>query len=140
MLTSEGELHRRQRRLLQPLFAHRQIGTYGAATVAAAERLASRWPAGGRLGQDGQRPGRDDPGAAGCSIDGDQRSHSGINALRSLLVTEPPELRDELRALSTSRLVGKAAQFRPGAQVSPLAASKLALRHLARRCQLLEAE
>ena len=63
-----------------------------------------------------------------------------INALRSLLVTAPPELRDQLRALSTSRLVGKAAQLRPGERVSPVAASKLALRHLARRCQLLEAE
>ena len=63
-----------------------------------------------------------------------------INALRSLLVTAPPELRDQLRALSTSRLVGKAAQLRPGERVSPLTASKLALRHLARRCQLLEAE
>src|SRR5207247_9497540 len=62
------------------------------------------------------------------------------NALRSLRVTTPPELRDQLRALSTSRLVGKAAQLRPGERVSPLAASKLALRHLARRCQLLEAE
>lgn len=63
-----------------------------------------------------------------------------INALRSLLVTAPPELRDQLRALSTTRLVGKAAQLRPGALGSPLAASKLALRHLARRCQTLEAE
>jgi transposase len=63
-----------------------------------------------------------------------------INALRSLLVTAPPELRDELRSLSTKRLVGKAALLRPGARVSPLAASKLALRHLACRCQLLEAE
>lgn len=62
-----------------------------------------------------------------------------INALRSLLVTAP-ELRDQLRALSTTRLVGKAAQLRPGEQVSPLAASKLALKHLARRCQALETE
>lgn len=63
-----------------------------------------------------------------------------INALRSLLVTAPAELRDELRALSTTRLVGKAAQLRPGEQVSPLSASKLGLRHLARRYQFLEAE
>jgi len=63
-----------------------------------------------------------------------------INALRSLLVTAPPELRDELRALSTSRLVGKAARLRPGPLDSPLTASKLALRHLARRYQALEAE
>ncbi len=54
-----------------------------------------------------------------------------INALRSLLVTAPPELRDQLRALSTTRLVRKTAQLRPGALGSPLAASKLALRHLA---------
>jgi transposase len=45
-----------------------------------------------------------------------------INALRSVLVTAPPELRDQLRALSTSRLVAKAAQLRPGEQVNPLAA------------------
>ena len=51
-----------------------------------------------------------------------------INALRSVLVTASPELRDQLRALSTTRLVGKAAQLRPGALGSPLAASKLALR------------
>jgi len=63
-----------------------------------------------------------------------------INALRSLLVTAPPELRDQLRALSTSRLVGTAAQLRPGQLDRPLCASKLALRHLARRCQTLEAE
>ncbi|HEY8703423.1 MAG TPA: transposase [Gaiellaceae bacterium] len=63
-----------------------------------------------------------------------------INALRSLLVTAPPELRDELRALSTSRLVGKAARLRPGPLDSTLTASKLALRHLARRYQALEAE
>ena len=62
------------------------------------------------------------------------------NALRSLLVTAPPELRDQLRARSTSRLVDIAAQLRPGALGSPLAASKLALRQLARRCQMLEAE
>ena len=63
-----------------------------------------------------------------------------INALRSLLVTAPPELRDELRALSSTRLVAKAAQLRPGEQLNPLAASKVALRHLARRCQALQAE
>jgi transposase len=63
-----------------------------------------------------------------------------INALRSLLVTAPPELRDQLRALSTTRLVSKTAQLRPGALGSPLAASKLALRHLACRYQTLEAE
>ena len=63
-----------------------------------------------------------------------------INALRSLLVTAPPELRDQLRALSSVKLVRSAARFRPGAQDSPLAASKLALRLLARRYQALDDE
>jgi transposase len=63
-----------------------------------------------------------------------------INALRSLLVTAPPELREQLGARSTSGLVGMAARVRPGLVGSPLAASKLALRQLARRCQTLEAE
>ena len=84
--------------------------------------------------------------AAGSPKAGDDRGTAikartqAINALRSLLVTAPPELRDQLRALSTTRLVGKAAQLRPGALGSPPPASKLALRHLARRCQTLEAE
>jgi transposase len=69
-----------------------------------------------------------------------RRATQAINALRALLVTAPPELRDELRALSTSRLVTKAAQVRPGEPRNTLAASKLALRHLARRCQALQAE
>ena len=63
-----------------------------------------------------------------------------INALRSLLVTAPPELRDQLRALSSVKLVRSAARFRPGAQDSPLAASKLALRLLACRYQALDHE
>src|SRR6266540_1868677 len=63
-----------------------------------------------------------------------------INALRSLLVTAPPEVRERLRARSTRRLVDIAAQLRPGALGGPLAASKLALRQLARGCQTLEAE
>ena len=63
-----------------------------------------------------------------------------INALRSLLVTAPPELRDQLRALSSVKLVRSAARFRPGAQDSPLAASKLALRLLACRYQALDDE
>jgi len=63
-----------------------------------------------------------------------------INALRSVLVTAPPELREQLGARSTSRAVEMAARLRPALLGSPLAASKLALRQLARRCQTLEAE
>jgi cytochrome P450 len=43
LLTSEGELHRRQRQLIQPVLAHRRIGAYGETMVAAAERAAARW-------------------------------------------------------------------------------------------------
>jgi cytochrome P450 len=46
LLTSEGEFHQRQRKLMQPLFAHRRIGTYGAAMVEAGERAAARWRGG----------------------------------------------------------------------------------------------
>ena len=42
LLTSEDETHRRQRRLIQPIFRHERIGTYGAAMVAEAERASSR--------------------------------------------------------------------------------------------------
>lgn len=43
LLTSEGELHRRQRRLMQPLFAHRHVGAYAAAMTACADALQARW-------------------------------------------------------------------------------------------------
>jgi cytochrome P450 len=46
LLTSEGERHRRQRRLMQPMFVHSRIGTYGEAMVEAAERAAAGWRAG----------------------------------------------------------------------------------------------
>jgi cytochrome P450 len=42
LLTSEGELHRRQRRLIQPLFHHARIAGYGEAMVAEAMRVADR--------------------------------------------------------------------------------------------------
>jgi cytochrome P450 len=46
LLTSEGEWHRRQRRLMQPLFVHGRIGAYGGQMVDAAERAAARWRGG----------------------------------------------------------------------------------------------
>jgi cytochrome P450 len=42
LLTSEGELHRRQRRLIQPLFHHGRIAGYADAMVAEAVRVADR--------------------------------------------------------------------------------------------------
>lgn len=46
LLTSEGELWRRQRRLIQPAFQRTRVGTYAPAMVAAAERLAAQWQEG----------------------------------------------------------------------------------------------
>src|SRR5438093_344874 len=43
LLTSEGDVHRRQRRLIQPLFHHQRIDGYGAAMVEFGERFSERW-------------------------------------------------------------------------------------------------
>ena len=49
-----------------------------------------------------------------------------VNALRSLLVTAPAELREQLRGRSAVRLVGVAATLDPGRLTSPTAAAMLA--------------
>ncbi|HEY7477191.1 MAG TPA: cytochrome P450 [Actinomycetota bacterium] len=43
LLTSEGERHRRQRRMIQPMFHHERVATYGDEMVTLAERAAERW-------------------------------------------------------------------------------------------------
>ena len=43
LLTSEGELWRRQRRLAQPAFHRRRVGAYGEAMVSHAERMLATW-------------------------------------------------------------------------------------------------
>ncbi|HYJ45636.1 MAG TPA: cytochrome P450 [Pyrinomonadaceae bacterium] len=43
LLTSEGEFHRRQRRLAQPAFHRARISSYGEVMTRYAERAASRW-------------------------------------------------------------------------------------------------
>jgi cytochrome P450 len=43
LLTSEGDLHRRQRRLAQPAFHHQRIARYAEAMVEEAARLTARW-------------------------------------------------------------------------------------------------
>lgn len=43
LLTSEGELWRRQRRLMQPAFRRERIAAYGAVMSAYAERIAEGW-------------------------------------------------------------------------------------------------
>jgi len=49
LLTSEGEVHVRQRRLAQPAFHRQRMPTYGAAMVAYSERMRQRWQDGETL-------------------------------------------------------------------------------------------
>jgi cytochrome P450 len=49
LLTSEGEFHRRQRRLAQPAFHRQRITSYGATMVAYAARTRERWQPGQTL-------------------------------------------------------------------------------------------
>jgi transposase len=63
-----------------------------------------------------------------------------VNALKALVVTAPSDLREQLRASSTTRLVYACARLRPGELVDPTAATKVALRSLATRYEALEAE
>ena len=43
LLTSEGEFHRRQRRLIQPIFHHDRIASYADVMVSYSERASDRW-------------------------------------------------------------------------------------------------
>lgn len=64
-----------------------------------------------------------------------------INQLRALSLTGPAELREQLRDLSTSRLIDTCARVRPTADLAdPVQATKAALRRLARRYQQLTQE
>jgi cytochrome P450 len=49
LLTSEGEFHRRQRRLAQPAFHRQRVNSYGSVMVDYAERAAARWREGETL-------------------------------------------------------------------------------------------
>ncbi|MGA9772676.1 MAG: cytochrome P450 [Blastocatellia bacterium] len=49
LLTSEGEFHRRQRRLAQPAFHHRRINAYATVMAEYTERAQSRWQSGETL-------------------------------------------------------------------------------------------
>ena len=64
-----------------------------------------------------------------------------INQVRALLLTGPAELREQLRNLSTGRLIDTCARMRPAGDLAdPVVATKAALRRLARRHQQLSEE
>jgi transposase len=65
---------------------------------------------------------------------------AAINALKSLVITAPVELREQLRGLSNSQLSLTAARLRPGPLATTTAANKTALRALAGRYQALDVE
>lgn len=54
LLTSEGELHLRQRRLIQPLFHQERVAAFGAEMVRAAERVSERWRDGSEVEMAGE--------------------------------------------------------------------------------------
>jgi transposase len=57
-----------------------------------------------------------------------------INQIRAMLINGPAELREQMRALPTGKLIGALSRLRPGSDLSsPSAATKMALRSLARR-------
>ena len=62
------------------------------------------------------------------------------NQMHSLLITAPADLRERLRTLSVNQLVDTAGGMRAGPVTTPIAATKLALKGLALRHQLLSSE
>jgi len=63
-----------------------------------------------------------------------------MNQMMALVVTAPADLREALEGLTASRLARRCAGFRAGDVVTPAAATKLALRSIARRHRQLTAE
>jgi transposase len=63
-----------------------------------------------------------------------------LNQLRSLVSTAPEELRRELRNLTISQLLHKAAGLRPSGRTDVVNANKMAMRSLARRVRDIDAE
>jgi transposase len=63
------------------------------------------------------------------------------NQIKALIISGPPELREQLRNLPTHKIIASCARLRPGHQLGdPAQATKTALRRLARRHQHLSEE
>lgn len=67
------------------------------------------------------------------------RTQAG-NQLKDLVLTAPDDLRAQLRPLSTKQRAARAARFRVDTSADPAAATKRAMRHIARRYQALSDE
>lgn len=67
------------------------------------------------------------------------RTQAG-NQLKDLILTAAEDLRAELRPLKTKQRAARAARFRPDSGTDPVAATKRAMRHVARRYQALTDE
>jgi hypothetical protein len=65
---------------------------------------------------------------------------SALICLKTIIVTAPPQLREELQPLSKMALLDRCAGLRPGPVTSPLAAAKHTLRAMARRWRDLDTE
>lgn len=66
---------------------------------------------------------------------------AAINQLKAQIITAPAALREQLGSLGTTELITTCARLRPGPDLAdPTTAAKKALRALARRWQLLDAE
>lgn len=65
---------------------------------------------------------------------------AAANSLTSLRVTAPAQLREELRGLSTIKLVRRCSGFRTSDISDPTSASKVAMRSIAKRYEDLETE
>lgn len=65
---------------------------------------------------------------------------AAFNQLHAAVVTAPDQLRQQLRGLDGVRLLRACARLRPGPVTDPTAATKYAMRTLARRAQGLKAE
>jgi transposase len=63
-----------------------------------------------------------------------------LNQMRSIVAAGPEELRADMRDLSAAQLIGRAAALRPAGRSDVLGATKTALRLLARRAQVFDAE
>ena len=88
-----------------------------------------------------RRPGRGDPGASHARSSAVKARSQATNQIKSLIVTGPPQLREQLRHLPTLKMIAACARLRPGHQLGDTEhATKTALRRLARRHQQLSEE